>query len=108
MLGRIMAGSNAVVAHDEKGDSLFAKLYPPDFHMNEFILGYCQEIVDYTGIELFIIDREINYGIFTFSEIRERLSKSDHFIRELLAGKKIFLVGSEDDFSKSLKDRACK
>ena len=60
MLGRIMAGTNAVIAHDEKGDSLFGDLYPPDFHMNEFILDYCQQIVSHTGIEQFVIDREIN------------------------------------------------
>lgn len=60
MLGRIMAGTNAVVAHDEKGNSLFGELYSPDFHMNEFILDYCQQIVSHTGIKLFVIDREIN------------------------------------------------
>ena len=60
MLGRIMAGTNAVIAHDEKGESFFGQLYSPDFHMNEFILDYCQQIVSHTAIELFVIDREIN------------------------------------------------
>ena len=60
MLGRVMAGTNALIAHDEKGESLFGELYAPDFHMNEFILDYCQQIVSHTGIELFVIDREIN------------------------------------------------
>lgn len=60
MLGRIMSGSNAVIVHDEKGDSLFGQFYPPDFHMNEFILDYCQQIVSHAGIEQFVIDREIN------------------------------------------------
>ena len=60
MLGRVMAGTNAVIAHDEKGESLLAELYSPDFHMNEFILEYCQQIVSHSGIEQFVIDREIN------------------------------------------------
>lgn len=60
MLGRLMAGTNAVIAHNEEGESLLADLYSPDFHMNDFILEYCQQIVSHTGIELFVIDREIN------------------------------------------------
>jgi len=30
MLGRIMAGSQAVIAHDEAGQALFVAYYPPD------------------------------------------------------------------------------
>ena len=60
MLGRVMAGSNAVVTHNEHGYPLYFKFYAPDYRMPPFILDYCQNIVSSTGIKLFIIDREVN------------------------------------------------
>ena len=60
MLGRIMSGSNAVVSHDETGQALFVQYYSPDIHLSEPIIDYCQQIVDRTGIHVFIIDREVN------------------------------------------------
>lgn len=60
MLGRIMSGSNAVISHDEKGRAFFVQYYSPDIHLTETIVDYCQEIVDRTGIDVFIIDREVN------------------------------------------------
>lgn len=60
MLGRIMAGSQAVVAHNEEGQALFAEYYPPDIHLSHVIESYCQKIHTATGIEIFVIDREIN------------------------------------------------
>ncbi len=60
MLGRIMSGSQAVVAHDENGHALFVEYYPPDIRLPRMIIEYCQKIVESTSIEMFIIDREIN------------------------------------------------
>jgi hypothetical protein len=60
MLGRIMAGSQAVVAHNEDGRAVFVRFYPPDIRMPHFILQYCLEIMETTGIEVFVIDREAN------------------------------------------------
>jgi hypothetical protein len=60
MLGRIMAGSQAVVAHNENGHALLVDYYPPDIRLPRMILDYCQRIVTTTGIELFVIDREVN------------------------------------------------
>jgi hypothetical protein len=60
MLGRIMAGSQAVVAHNEDGHALLVDYYPPDIRLPRMILDYCQRIVSTTGIELFVIDREVN------------------------------------------------
>lgn len=60
MLGRIMAGSQAVVAHDEDGRALFVEYYPPDIRMPRFILEYCLKIMDTTLVEVFVIDREVN------------------------------------------------
>ena len=60
MLGRVMAGTNAVVSHNEHGHPLYFELYAPDYRLPSLILEYCQNLVDLTGIRLFIIDREIN------------------------------------------------
>ena len=60
MLGRIMAGSNAVVGHDENGDAIFLEYYPPDVRLTATIVDYCEKVVELTGTKHFIIDREVN------------------------------------------------
>jgi hypothetical protein len=60
MLGRIMAGSQAVIAHDEAGRALFVVYYPPDIHLSQVIVDYCQKVVTATGNALFVIDRAVN------------------------------------------------
>ena len=34
MRGRIMAGSQAVISHDETGQAVFVAYYPPDLHLS--------------------------------------------------------------------------
>ena len=60
MLGRIMAGSNTVVAHNESGQAIFLSYYSPDIRLNHVILDYCEKVVEATGIKVFVIDREVN------------------------------------------------
>jgi hypothetical protein len=60
MLGRIMAGSQAVIAHDEAGQALFVAYYPPDLPLSQVIVAYCQQVVEATGTALFVIDRAVN------------------------------------------------
>jgi hypothetical protein len=60
MLGRIMAGSHAVIAHDETGQALFVAYYPPDIHLSQVIVAYCQQVGAATGSALFVIDRAVN------------------------------------------------
>jgi len=60
MLGRIMAGSQAVIAHDENGQALFVAYYPPDLHISQVIVAYCQKVAEATGRPLFVIDRAVN------------------------------------------------
>ncbi len=43
------------------------------------------------------LKRDIDYLVFDEQEYRKRKESKDPFIRELLKGKKIFLVGREDD-----------
>ena len=60
MLGRIMAGSQAVIAHDDTGQALFVAYYPPDIHVSQVIVAYCQRVALATGHSLFVIDRAVN------------------------------------------------
>jgi hypothetical protein len=60
MLGRIMAGSQAVIAHDEMGQAVFVAYYPPDIHVSQIIVAYCQNVAEATGSVLFVIDRAVN------------------------------------------------
>ncbi len=60
MLGRIMAGSQAVITHNQDGQGVFIAYYPPDIRMPRMIVMYCQKVVTATGIDIFVIDREVN------------------------------------------------
>jgi hypothetical protein len=60
MLGRIMAGSQAVITHDEAGQGLFVEYHPPDQHLSQFIVAYCQQVALATGLSVFVIDRAVN------------------------------------------------
>ena len=60
MRGRIMAGSQAVISHDETGQALYVAYYAPDMHLSQVILAYCERVAQATGSDLFIIDRAVN------------------------------------------------
>jgi predicted nucleotidyltransferase len=44
--------------------------------------------------------REINPTVFPISEFRSKLATGNHFLRGVLAGKKVFVLGSEDELAK--------
>jgi hypothetical protein len=60
MRGRIMAGSQAVIAHNEAGHALFVASHPPDIPWSRIIVAYSQQGVEATGSTLFVIDRAVN------------------------------------------------
>ena len=60
MLGRIRAGSQAVIAHDDTGAALFVAYSPPDLPLSQGIVAYCQKVVEAIGTALFVIDRAVN------------------------------------------------
>lgn len=60
MLGRIMAGSQAIIAQNDAGQALFVAYRPPDMHLAQVIVTYCQKVVEATGTSLFVIDRAAN------------------------------------------------
>jgi hypothetical protein len=60
MRGRIMAGSQAVIAHTETGQAVFVAYYPPDLHLSQVIVAYCQKVAEASGSVVFVIDRAVN------------------------------------------------
>jgi hypothetical protein len=60
MRGRIMAGSQAVIAHNEAGYAVFVASHPPDIHLSQIVVAYCHKVVEATGSALFVIDRAVN------------------------------------------------
>jgi hypothetical protein len=60
MRGRIMAGSQAVIAHQESGQALFIEYDPPDIRLPRIMVDYCQKVASVTGIPLFVIEREVH------------------------------------------------
>src|SRR2546425_505809 len=60
MRGRILADSQAVIAHNEAGHAVFVEYHPPDIHLSRLIVAYCQKVVEATGSALFVIDRAVN------------------------------------------------
>jgi hypothetical protein len=59
-LGRIMAGSQAVIAHNEAGQALCVVYDPPDLPLSQVIVEYCQKVARATGSPLFVIARAVN------------------------------------------------
>jgi hypothetical protein len=60
MLGRIMAGSQAVMAHDDAGPALFVADSPPAIQVSQVMVAYCQRVAWATGRVGFVIDRAVN------------------------------------------------
>jgi hypothetical protein len=55
-----MAGSQAVISHDETDQAVYVAYDPPDRHVSQIVLAYCQEVALATGSDLFVIDRAVN------------------------------------------------
>jgi hypothetical protein len=45
------------------------------------------------------IGREINPQFFDLAEIRRRLAAKDHFLRDVMAKPKLFIIGDENEFN---------
>jgi hypothetical protein len=60
MLGRIMAGSQAVITHSDTGHALFVEYHPPDMQLSHVVVDYCQKVAMATGTSVFVIDRAVN------------------------------------------------
>ncbi len=60
MLGRIMAGSHAVIAQDDTGHAVCVEYHPPAIHLSQVIVAYGQKVALATGSARFVIDRAVN------------------------------------------------
>jgi len=60
MLGRIMAGLQAVITHDAAGQGLFVAYHPPAQPLSQFIVDSCQQVPLATGASVCVIDRAVN------------------------------------------------
>lgn len=49
-----------------------------------------------------ILSREINVSLYDLQEIRKRVKDNDPFIREVLGGSKIMLIGEEDELRRAI------
>jgi hypothetical protein len=59
LLGRIMAGSQALIAHNEKGQALFVPYHPPDVPISQVMVAYGHQVAQATGVPRFVIDRAV-------------------------------------------------
>jgi hypothetical protein len=60
MLGRLMAGSHAVMAHEEAGQAVWVASHPPALHGSRVLLAYGQQVALATGRPLFVSDRAVH------------------------------------------------
>jgi hypothetical protein len=58
--GRIMAGSQAGIAHTAAGHAVFVAYPPPDSQVSRLIVADGQKVVEATGSALLVIDRAVN------------------------------------------------
>ena len=42
------------------GQAVFVAYYPPDIHVSQVIVAYCQQVAWQPGASLFVIDRAVN------------------------------------------------
>ena len=45
------------------------------------------------------LGREINPTVFSTSELRTKVAAGDHFLKQVLSGKKIFVIGTKDELA---------
>lgn len=54
------------------------------------------------------LSREINYVVFPLPEFRKKIQNKDHFLNAVLKGKKIFIIGNENELKTIIKTRKTK
>jgi predicted nucleotidyltransferase len=58
------------------------------------------EVVTALGPAQKTLRREVNPTVFPISEFHSKLAAKNHFLRGVMTGKKVFVLGSEDEFAK--------
>ena len=62
--------------------------------------AFFSDVVAALGPAQKTLRREINPTVFPTSELRSKLAAGNHFLRSVMAGKKVFVLGSEDELRK--------
>jgi hypothetical protein len=60
MRGRILAGSHAVMGHNEAGYAVFVAYPPPDIPRSRLIVAYGHQVGEATGSTVLVLDRAVN------------------------------------------------
>lgn len=70
-----------------------------------FIIGSIHEDILIKAIQRIEqkLSREVNYVIFTKNDLIKSLNKKNVFLKDVLLGKKIFLIGDKNDLEKIIK-----
>lgn len=66
------------------------------------------EIVDLISTAEGALNRELNPVVYTLAEFNKRLSENHYFIRDILSGDKIFVVGDENELKSLVGKRLAK
>lgn len=51
------------------------------------------------------LGREINYTVMPETEFRSKVQANDHFLTSLMSGKKIFIIGTQDELKATVRTR---
>ena len=63
------------------------------------------ELVEALGPAQSQLGREVNPVVYPISEMREKLSEGHHFLSSVLAGPKLFVMGSQDELDRLARVR---
>ena len=66
------------------------------------------EVVDLISTVEGTLNRELNPVVYTLTEFNKRLSENHYFIRDILSGDKIFVVGDENELKALVGKRLAK
>jgi uncharacterized protein len=74
----------------------------PNSDVDLMVIGKASfsDVVTALGPAQKTLRREINPTVFPISEFRSKLAAGNHFLRSVMAGKKVFVLGSEDELGK--------
>jgi hypothetical protein len=100
MVGRLRAGSQAVIAPEEEGQALGVEYSPPDGPLSQGIVASGQQRSTATGIPVFVIDRAV-HAVAIAPAFTEQggglLSRLDDHEHQGLSSVEAPVVGTEDE-----------
>lgn len=82
--------------------SLAASSVKAESDVDLMVIGSCDfgEVVDAVGKAQEQIGREVNPSVYPVDEFQKKLKASHHFLKTVMAGEKIFLIGDADELAR--------